>query len=893
MTDLSTLEKLFRPTSVALIGASETAGSLGTVVLANLREAGFEGEVVLVNPKYEALGGAPCYPSMSAAGKSVDLAIVVAPAAAVPDIIADCGACDIDAAVVLSAGFREAGAAGKALERRLLDRAAEAGVRLLGPNCLGIIRTDVRLNATFSAGNALPGRVAVVSQSGALCTAILDWASENSVGFSSLISTGIGADAGFAEALDFLSLDAATDSIMLYIEGISDARRFLSALRAAARVKPVVIMKGGRHAQGSRAAVSHTGALVGSDPVFDAAIRRAGALRVADFPDFFAAAETLDSGVRTPGPRLAVVTNAGGPGVMAADHASDLGLALASLAPETVRALAGRMPHGFAGGNPVDVLGDATPERYADALAGCLADPGVDAVLAILTPQALTAPLDVARRLVEQVAGTRKPVLACWMGERSVATSRALFREHEVPAYRTPEAAVGAFAALNAYRESQRQLLEVPDPQGLEQPSEVDNARLIIEQALAEDRRLLSIAESKAVLSAFNIPVLPSLRAASAHEAVLVAQNLGYPVAMKIDSPDITHKSDVGGVRLGLVNARQVRGVFGELTRSVAEQRPGARIAGVVIEPMWRGGRARELLVGVSRDDVFGVCITCGVGGTMVELISEVATALPPLNRYLAGALIDRTRVGRLLEAFRGAPPADRRAVEDLLLCVSEMVCALPMIEEMDLNPIMVDEQGARAVDARIVVASRPTSSRPYDHMAIHPYPREWVGTFELSDGTPVTVRPIRPEDASIERTFVEGLSEESRYFRFMHALKRLSPQMLSRFTQLDYDREMALITTVSEGGAEREIAVARYAADRRPDTCEFAIAVADDWQRRGVARLLMDELVRIARDRGFRTMVGMVLAQNRPMLEFAESLGFVRHANAEERDVVEVRLAL
>ena len=892
---INRLQQLFKPRSVALFGASDTAGALGQVILHNLKSAGFEGPVTLVNPKYDELDGQPCYPSLADADADVevDLAVIVAPAPAVPDIITDCGESGVGAAIVVSAGFSEAGAQGSAIETEMLRRARSFGMRILGPNCLGVIRTDIGLNATFSAGNASPGRIAVISQSGALCTAILDWAAVNDVGFSSLISTGIGADVDFGEILDFVAMDPATDSIMLYIEGLRDARRFMSALRAAARMKPVVIMKAGRYAQGSRAAVSHTGALVGSDEVFDAALRRAGALRVDDFTDFFSTAATLDSGVRTAGSRLAVVTNAGGPGVMAADHCTEAGLKLAELSEETLNTLNAALPKSWSHNNPVDVLGDAGADRYELAVQACLDDENIDAVLVILTPQAQTAPLEVANRLVKYRKQSRKPILACWMGDVSVNSSREVFKQHEMPSYRTPEAAVRAFAAMSAYHENQQQLLQVPDPVTEESAPALDNANLIIETVLAEDRSILSQAESKAVLAAFHIPILKSISARSAQEAMLVAQELGYPVAMKIDSPDITHKTDVGGVRLGLANGRQVRSTYQELIESVSAIQPDAKIDGVVIEPMWQGRHARELMVGVVRDEVFGPVVSFGLGGTLVEVLRDRQVSLPPLNHFLVGNLIDRTRAAKLLKSMRGSPAVDRDALDSLLLRVSEMACELPAIVEMDLNPVIANADGVVTVDARIVVARHNETARPYDHMAIHPYPRDLVTRGELADGTDVLIRPIRPEDAIIERDFVNGLSEQSRYFRFMYSLSKITPDLLSRFTQIDYDREMALIAVAERDGVEIQVGVARYSSMPNPANCEFAIVVADDWQNKGLARRLMRALIEAARSRRYTRMVGQVLAENHRMLDFVKALGFEVELCSDDTQLMDVFLDL
>ncbi|MEJ2088043.1 MAG: bifunctional acetate--CoA ligase family protein/GNAT family N-acetyltransferase, partial [Gammaproteobacteria bacterium] len=739
--------------------------------------------------------------------------------------------------------FREAGETGLALEREVVSRSRRYGLRFLGPNCLGVIRADIGFNATFSASQATPGHIAVVSQSGALCTAILDWAQANQVGFSSLISTGISADLGFGEILDYLVADAKTDSIMLYIEGLHEARRFMSALRAAARIKPVVVMKAGRHAQGSRAALSHTGALVGSDDVFDAALRRAGVLRVSDFADFFSAATILDSGLRTRGNRLLIVTNAGGPGVLAADHCAERHVLLAKPSDVTLSTLDAALPPAWSHGNPVDLLGDAPPERYEAALRPLLEDDNTDGVIVILTPQAQSSPLEVAQVVVRIKAATRKPILTCWMGADAVASSRVLFRANNIPTFETPESAVNAFSRLAAYRENQAQLLQVPEPLDREEPPDVRDAARLMEAALSNGREVLSVAESKAALAAFNIPILRSIPAHSARDAAVIAQEIGFPVVLKIDSPDITHKSDVGGVILNLRSADEVSEAYRQVTDNARRAKPEAHLDGVVIEPMWEGSLARELMIGVVRDPLFGPIISFGLGGTLVEVLGDKAVALPPLNHVLARALINRTRAG--------------------------------------------------VADARIILKKRKPSARRYDHMAIHPYPADLLKTLVLAEGTRVEIRPIRPEDAVIERSFVNGLSDRSRYLRFMHGVRELPPEMLSRFTQIDYDREMALIAVIEQDGMERQIGVARYASLPEPGVCEFAIVVADDWQGRGLARELLLALIEIARERRFETMRGDVLRQNTRMREFVRSLGFELFEVPNEPEILQVQLRL
>lgn len=883
----------FEATSVALIGASERVGSLGTVLLANLMQSGFEGRVCPVNPRYETVQGQRCYRTIADVGEPVDLAVIVTPAATVPGILEECGAAGVPAVAVLAAGFRETGDAGRELEQSAVSIARQHGIRFIGPNCLGVMRPDIGLNATFSPVMAKPGRIALVSQSGAMCTAMLDWAAPRNVGFSCVISSGIAADVDFGEILDYLVFDPKTLAIMLYVEGVHDARRFMSALRAASRAKPVIVMKAGRFSEGGKAAVSHTGALIGSDDVFDAALSRAGVVRVKSYAHFFAVAETLHTGLKTNGPRLAIVTNGGGPGVIAADYLADRRLPLASLSADTAAKLDEALPDAWSGANPVDVLGDASAERYVAAVELCLADPGVDSVLAILVPVALTDPLRVAEALADFARKAKKPVLTCWMGEASVATSRELFRSAGVPAYTTPEAAIEAFAATAAYHANQQLLLQVPESTTLDVRRDRGGAELIIETALVAGRRVLDGVESKALLSAFGLPVLRSMPAHDAAEALAIAEEIGFPLVMKIHSPDITHKTDVGGVRLGIGSGSEVRSAFKEMTENVRRVCPDANIKGVVLEPMWQGRGNRELMLGVINDPVFGPAISVGLGGTMVEVIRDRAIGLPPLNRFLAGRLIDGTRAAHYLEAFRGKPAVSRSAVEEVILRLSEMICELPWIEELDINPLIVNETGARAVDARVVVRRVSPAARQYAHMAIHPYPIDLVDDFVLADGTRLTIRPIRPEDAVLEREFVNGLSERSRYLRFMLALKSITPQMVSRFTQIDYDREMALIALVPGKDAGRQVAVGRYVADPDGRACEFAIVVDDAWHHKGIATELLRRLIDIARDRRIKRMDGIVLRENDGMLRLARDLGFERQGVPEDPQLVHVSLEL
>lgn len=884
---------IFEPSSIALIGASEEPGSLGTLVLGNLLRNRFKGKIHPVHPDYDKVQGRRCHKSISAVRQPIDLAIIVTPAETVPAILEECGDNDVPAAIVISAGFSESGKRGKTLEQRLLRIARRHGIRFLGPNCMGVLRPSLRLNASFAKGNALPGRIALASQSGAVCAALLDWAAPRGIGFSNVISTGISADVDFGEILDYLVMDPQTQAIMLYMEGVHDARLFMSALRAASRAKPVVVMKAGRHAEGRRAAISHTGAMVGSDEVFGAALDRAGVVRVTDYADLFAVAATLHAGVRTEGPRLAIVTNGGGAGVIAADQVADKEAELAVFSPETHRQLEALLPSASAVDNPVDVMGDASAERYARALEICLDDPGTDAALAILLPQGMTEAEPIASAVAALAGKHTKPILTCWMGDQTMAESRRLLTDARVPTYMTPETAVDAFAAAATYQANQQLLLQVPEPLTRSDRPELEGARIIIEEALKEKRTTLDVTESKALLAAFRIPTLQSLPAYRPAEALALAEGIGFPIAMKVHSPDITHKSDVGGVRLGLNNGLEVRQAFQEMVETVRERCPFAQVDGVLLERMWHPAHGRELMVGVVADPVFGPVISVGLGGTMVEVIGDQAIALPPLNRYLAQRMIETTRAADYLREFRGRPAADQRALEDVILRISEMVCELPEIKELDINPLVVDENGARAIDARVVVGRVNRSARPYSHMAIHPYPSELIKDYELDNGERLTIRPIRPEDAVMERAFVNGLSERSRFLRFMYALPELTPEMLSRFTQIDYDREMALVALLHGAQGDEQVGVARFVTFPNGRGCEFAIVISDQQQRKGIATRLMQELIDVARERRLDYMDGVVLRQNTNMLKLAEVLGFQSEPAPDDPELVNLMLEL
>ncbi len=829
-----------------------------------------------------------------------DLALIALPPAELAAALEVAGRMHCRSALVLADGI---GATEAAELKKIAQREDMA---LLGPNCLGLQRPQLKLNASAMGPLSRAGSLALVSQSGALTSSMLDWAARNAVGFSQVASLGPGSPVDIAEVLDFLASDAQTHSIIVYLEGIHNARRFMSALRSAAIAKPVVVLKAGRKPAGNEAAHTHSGAIVGSDDVFDSALRRAGAVRVRSFVELFSAARCLASRYRPVGPRLAVVTNGGGPGVLAADWVNEIGLSLGRLSPASCAVLAPKLPARASLTDLVDLSEHAGPAHYQAAIEAAAADPQVDGVLAIYSPKPGMDAGDIAGALVKSRQATAKPLLACWMGDATVQAARAQLNEASVPSFRTPEAAVGAFGNIASFYRNQQLLQQTPPPLSTLAKPDVEGARLVIESVLAERRKVLTEMESKTLLSAFHIPVTNTLLARSANEAMMIATQLGFPVALKIDSPDISHKSDVEGVVLNVTSGAAVRDIYTDMVERVGRLQPSARINGVTVQKMAKAQRGREICIGLKTDDPFGPVIVFGSGGTMIELFDDRATELPPLNQFLARRLIERSRVAETLGEWRGASAADVAALERVLLRVSEMVCELPQLREMDINPIIVDESGAVAVDARIVIDSAPPVAGgrggPYGHLAILPYPARYGQVWPLRGGGEYTVRPIHPDDAQMLQDFVQGLSPQSRYYRFASSMSELPPSMLARFTLIDYDREMALVAVlrerqVGEGGevseTERIIGVSRYITNPDHTSCEFSLVVADDFGGRGLGSRLMESIMEVARDRGLQEIDGLVLANNPGMLKLMRSLGFSVKTYADDPDFKLVTHAL
>lgn len=882
------LNRFFNPKSVAIVGASEREASVGYRLLLNMQEAGFKGELYPVNNKRETLLGIKAYPDLNAVPGDIDLVVIATPAESVPGIVRQCGEKGVISVIIISAGFGELGAQGKRLEQEVLDIARRYNIRIIGPNCLGVVRPSGQLNATFGDGTINDGNLALLSQSGAVCTAILDWAKSQDIGFSTVVSMGSAADIDFGEMLDYLATDSKTSGILLYVEGIHDARRFLSGLKAAARLKPVILIKSGRHEAGCKAAMSHTGAMVGGDNVFDAAIARAGVVRVYNINDLFSAARVLANNYVVKKDRLAIITNAGGPGVMSTDRAEDVGIQMAELSPESIVALDQVLPVHWSHANPVDILGDATSERYQKALEICLNDKNIDGILVILTPQAMTNPTQVAECIIEGAKTSKKPVLASWTGGARVQEGRNLFANSKVAHFNTPEMAVDAFSFLSSYTQNQILLKQIPSPIDELAVPDVAGARLIIERVLSEGRSVLTAQESKAILSAFHIPVTQTIKVSSAMDAMIAAETLGFPVVLKINMVEFSHKSDIGGVRLNINSVQEISHNFLEMETAIKQKYPEITEVGMTVEPMFRSTSGRELMIGVVRDPVFGPAISFGLGGTMVEIFQDNAVALPPLNAYMVEQMIAKTKAAKYLEAFRQLPAVNKIPLVEVLLNISTMVSELPEILELDINPLIVDEHGVMAVDARIKVKVSHQLS-PYAHMAIHPYPHELIREYQLTNGSIITIRPIRPEDAGMEKDFVHRLSERTKYFRFMQSLQELTPEMVVRFTQIDYDREMAFVAITKDGKMPNELGVGRYMVNPDGHSVEFALVVADDFQHMGIGTKLMKIMLQTAKAKGMSSFEGEVLAINKPMLSLVTKLGFSIETIAGDQEVVRV----
>ncbi len=883
------LDRIFAARSVALIGATPRIGSVGSVLLHNLRRCGFRGELMLVSPHHSEIDGLPVYQSVARLPQAPDLAVIATPPETIPPLIDELAARGTGGAVVITGGFGERGAEGHALQQRMLEAAQPALLRLIGPNCIGIMVSPIGLDASFSHLSPSPGDIAFVSQSGAIVTAMLDWAVPRGIGFSHVVSLGDMADVDFGDMLDFLATDPHTRAILLYVEAVTHGRKFMSAARAAARVKPTLVLKAGRTGAGARAASSHTGALAGADAVYDAAFRRAGMLRVDTIAELFDAAETLALTGNQSGERLAILTNGGGAGVLAADALIAAGGTLAAPSSATLARLDRVLPATWSHGNPIDIIGDALGDRYSAALGALLEDDGIDAVLVLNCPTALARPAEAAAATIAAIAAAKAArhrlpnVFTAWLGEQSAQEARRLFAEARIPSYETPDAAIGGFMHRVRYRRNQELLMETPPARTGDFVPDAARVRAAIAGAADRDGAWLAPEAATALLEAYGIPVAASRIAADADAAAAAATGIGFPVALKIRSPDLTHKSEIGGVALHLADAESVRREARAMLERVRAARPQARLDGFLVQAMIRRPGGIELLVGIAGDPVFGPVVVFGQGGIAVEIVHDSAIEFPPLNAVLARAQMARTRVWQLLQGYRGIPAADIDAIVDVLIRVGELAADHPQIRELDINPLVADSTGVIALDARVRVTSEA------QRLAIAPYPQSLESVGHTRDGAAVRLRPVRPEDEPLLHDLAAHMTPEDLRMRFFAPIRGLSHAIAARLSQLDYDRELALL-------AERDgtaLGVVRFAADPDNRSAEYAIAVRSDWKGRGLGYLLMTRLIEIAAARGIGELVGEVLHENRPMLEMCRALGFSIAADPRDPALTTVRKAL
>lgn len=882
------LDHFFRPSSVAVVGASKRPGSVGAVLMNNLMRAGFDGPIMPVNPNYRAIGGALAWPSVADLPIAPDLGVVCTPPDSVAEVVGALRDKGSKATIVITAGFGEGGTA-TGEERRQAVLTKARGMRLIGPNVVGVLVPDAGLNASFAHIDALPGDLAFVSQSGAIITSVLDWATTRGIGFSHMVSLGDMADVDFGDMLDYLALQPKVRAILLYIEAVTNARKFLSAARIAARAKPVVVIKAGRVPEGAKAAHSHTGALAGRDAVYDAVFRRTGLLRVRDTIELFDAVETLAHAQHFKGNRLAILSNGGGVAVLATDRLIAEGCRLAELDPATLTRLDSTLPPTWSHGNPVDIIGDAPGARYAAALEALLDDPGTDAVLVLNCPTAIADSADAARAVIECGKERRFPVLTSWLGGVSAEKARAAFAQSGMPTYDTPEAAVRGFAHLVRYREGQEQLLRTPPATAADGAINRGAAAAIVDAARRDGRDWLMEAEAKAVLAAYGVPVVNTVVAATPAEAEAAAGTMPGPYAVKIYSPDILHKTEVGGVDLDLDTPEAVAASVTAMRARIEHLLPQARIDGFTVQTMVRRPDAFELIVGVFEDPQFGPVILFGEGGTGVEAIGDTAMALPPLDAVLAENLIGETRIGKLLPGYRGRQGADMGAIIDALIRVARLAADFDAIKELDINPLLADASGVIAIDARIKIG--PVSGAPGARLAIKPYPSELCGEVMLRDGTPVEVRPIEPTDAPHLQEMIRRSDPSDIRMRFLHAMKELPGKLAARLSQIDYAREMAFVAIGGPDGGV--VGVSRLAADANNERAEYAVLVRSDWKGRGLGYGLMTRLIGHARERGLKELFGDVLAENRPMLEMCRALGFTIESSPEDRQICNVTLKL
>ena len=868
------LDSIFKPKSIAVIGASNTVGSAGYRIFRNLIGSGWEGIAYPVNPGKESVQGVQAFQTVEELPRVVDLAIIATPARIVPDILDKCGKCGIKGILIISAGFKEIGEQGRILEKQLWKIKEKYNLRIIGPNCVGFILPYLNLNATFAESMPEKGNIALISQSGAVCGAILDWAAAAKVGFSAFASVGSMLDVDFGDLIDYFGMDVHTHSIVLYIESVTNARKFMSAARSFARAKPVIVIKSGRYKEGAKAASSHTGALAGEDVIYDAAFRRAGIVRVKDIRDLFNCSSILAKQPRPTGSNIAIITNAGGPGVLATDSIIEKGGKLAKISNETIQKLNAVLPAHWSKANPVDIIGDSDEDRYEKSIDICLDDPNVDGILILCVPQVMANPKKLADRIIDISRKTTKPILTSFIGEESVHHARQFLNRNNVPSYSSPDEAVEAYMYLYQYARGLELLYETPEEITIKtSKSRKALINKILKKAVEENRNILTENESKAFLEVYGIKTTRAFVAENEDHAVNLAKKIGYPIVMKILSPQISHKSDVGGVALNLQCESEVRKAFGTMLSQVKKKMPQAIILGVTLQKMVVN-KDRELILGSKKDPVFGSVILFGLGGILTEFYKDRAIGFPPLNQVLAHRIIEQTKAFELLKGFRGLPPVNMNRVEETMIKFSQLIIDHPEIKELDINPLIVDKDGLMAVDARIII-DRDATEHP--HLIISPYPSKYQKTVELKDSTQVLLRPIKPEDELLWLDMFRSFSQETIRYRFFRLIKDTPHEVRTRYCNIDYDREIGIVAEILENGKRRLIGVTRIiVAPGNKDEAEFALVVSDKWHRLGLGSDLLEFTFEIAKDKGLQKVNGIVLKDNHPMISLCKEKGFI-----------------
>ena len=873
------LDKIFNPKSIAIIGASDEEGSVGYALMKNFIDLGFEGKVYPVNIHKTEILGLKAYQSVEQIPEPVDLAVIATPAKTVPEIVEQCGKAGIKGLIIISAGFKEVGAEGKALEDKILEIKNKYGLRIIGPNCLGIIRPSVKLNATFINKTPKSGNIAFISQSGALGSAILDWAIHENIGFSNFVSVGSMLDVDFGDLIDYFGTDPKTRSILMYIEGLTDARKFMSAARHFARTKPVIVVKAGKYTESAKAAASHTGSLTGEDVIYDAAFKRAGIVRVEEIADLFNCAEVLGMQPLPNGPNLVIITNAGGPGVMATDALIARGGKLAKLSPKTMEYLNSILPHYWSKGNPVDILGDAKADRYKAVLEACLNDENVDGVVIIYTAQAVAEPVEIAKSIVE-VCKNRgyqsKTILTSFMGTGAVEEANRIFNQNSIPTYSTPEQAVKTYLYMYQYKRNLELLYETPEELPVDVAPPKRPIMVIMRNAAMENRELLNEAEAKKLLEYYDFPVVKTAVAKTPEEAAAIALQIGYPVVLKILSPQIIHKTEAGGVILDINSEAELREAFECVIERAKKYNPNAEILGVTVQPMVKK-RGYEVIVGAKTDPLFGPVILFGMGGIGVELFKDFSIGLPPLNQTLVRRLMEETKVYQLLKGYRNVPPANLKLLEELIVRFSQLLIDFPQLKEVDINPLLIDENDASIIDARIVIDREKIFQKlePHQHLVISPYPKKYETLWKMRDGRTVLLRPIKPEDEPLWLEMFRNFSEESIRFRFFQIIKDTPHEVRVRYCNIDYDREIAIVAELTENGQRKILGVVRVSLEPDRKSGEIAFIVADPWQGLGLGTKMVDYTIEICKDMGVETIYGIMLPDNHRAINLTRKMGF------------------